>query len=280
MGEIGIYMREDYSVRCDNNPSYSGFLGVASVCALLYPIGIPMFFYRLIRDRNKDWARVGSNALHMNFLPEWAYFEVFELFRKLMLTSVVAFVMPGTPTQVMYLFIVDMLAMLVLVMCRPYASDPDDFLSSMLVLTECTLFFIVFLILSEVYQLDDYNKGAMMNTCFSLVVLAFTFFVPMSIAAKIPAVHRLIESWSAIVTAQLSKMGIKVTRLWRLDARSRYQQEIEELRESINEIRLSQAVDPSWGPGTGLDKGLSGKKLSFHPQAFRENSDELDVQTL
>jgi hypothetical protein len=178
----------------------------------------------------------------MNFLPEWAYFEVFELFRKLMLTSIVAFVMPGTRTQVMYLFAVDILALLVLVMCRPYASDSDDFLSVMLVLTECTLFFTVFLLVSEVYTVDNYSREGMLNTCFSLVIVGFTFFVPMNVAAKIPATHRLLESWSAMATAQLSKLGIKVTRLWKLDARSRYQQEIEELRESINEIRLSQAI--------------------------------------
>jgi hypothetical protein len=230
MGEIGVYMRDDYSVRCDDNPSYSGFLVVAVICVVLYPIGIPVFFYRLIRGRDEDWARVGSISLHSNFLPEWAYFEVFELFRKLLLTSVVAFVMPGTATQVMYLYVVDALALLMLVTCRPYASDPDDFLSAKLVMTECALFFVVFLIVSEVYAADNYSKMGMLNTCFALIIVVLVFFVPMNVAAKVPAVRRLVESWSEIATAQLSKLGIKATRIWKLDARSRYQQEIEELR--------------------------------------------------
>jgi hypothetical protein len=261
-------MREDYSVRCDDNPSYSGFLVVAVVCVLLYPVGIPVFFYRLIRGRDEDWARVGSKSLHSNFLPEWAYFEVFELFRKLLLTSVVAFVMPGTATQVMYLFAVDVVALLVLATCRPYASDPDDFLSSMLVLTECALFFMVFLLVSEVYTVDNYSKEGMLNTCFSLVVLAFAFFVPMNVAAKIPSVHRQVESWSAMVTAQLSRLGIKVTRVWTLDARSRYQQEIEELRESINEIRLSQVH----ADAEGLDVGWSGDRLARKNVSFSNDT--------
>jgi hypothetical protein len=280
MGEIGVYMREDYSVRCDANPSYSGFLVVAVLCVLLYPVGIPVFFYRLIRGRDEDWARVGSKSLHSNFLPEWAYFEVFELFRKLLLTSIVAFVMPGTATQVMYLFAVDVLALLVLVTCRPYASDPDDFLSTMLVMTECTLFFIVFLLVSKVYTMDNYSREGMLNTCFSLVVVAFAFFVPMNVAAKIPSAHRLAESWSAMATAQLSKLGIKVTRLWVLDARSRYQQEIEELRESMNEIRLSRAH----AGGTEVDRDddapansnvAASYPLSVHN--LRDGSDNGDV---
>jgi hypothetical protein len=254
MGEIGVYMREDYSVRCDDNPSYSSFLVVAVVCVLLYPIGIPVFFYRLIRGRDEEWARIGSKALHSNFLPEWAYFEVFELFRKLLLTSIVAFVMPGTATQVMYLFAVDMLALLVLVTCRPYASDPDDFLSSALVLTECALFFVVFLIVSEVYIVENYSREGMMNTGLALLILALAFFVPMNAVAKIPSVHHFVESWSAIVTAQLSKLGIKARLVWKLDARSRYQQEIEELRVSylVNGKRLSQTK--AEGPGVGWDE--------------------------
>jgi hypothetical protein len=257
MGELGVYMREDYSVRCDDNPSYSGFLVVAVICLLLYPVGIPVFFYRLIRDQKEDWARVGSEPLCTDFLPEWAYFEVFELFRKLLLTSVVAFVLPGTATQVMYLFAVDLLALFMLMTCRPYASDPDDFLSVILILTECALFFIVFLIVSEVYVVDNYSEDALYNTCFSLIVFALALFVPMNVAAKNPSVQRQVESWSAMVTAQLSKLGIKVSRVWTLDARSRYHKEIEELRESINEIRLSHAHAKT----EGLDGDRNGTAL-------------------
>jgi hypothetical protein len=257
MGEIGVYMREDYSVRCDDNPSYSGFLAVAAVCVVLYPIGIPVFFYRLIRDRNEDWARVGSEPLCSNFLPEWTYFEVFELFRKLLLTSVVAFVKPGTATQVMYLFVVNVVALLVLVACRPYASDPDDFLSGMLITTECALFFIVFLLVSEVYTVENYSREGMLNTCFTLIFLALVFFVPMNVVAKVPSVHRQLESWSAMMTAQLSRLGIKVSRMWQLDARSRYQHEIEELRESVSELRVSLAH------AQGLDGGRDGDLVAM-----------------
>jgi hypothetical protein len=246
MGAIGSYMRDDYSVRCDENPTYSGFLVLAVICVLLYPVGIPVFYYVLIRDRDKEWARVGSTSLHSNFLPEWAYFEVFELFRKLLLTSVVAFVMPGTVTQCNYLFTVDAAALLILTACRPYASDPDDFLSGVLILTECAVFYLASLILSEVYVMDGYSGSGLQAACFGLIIIAFVFFIPLNFASKIPATHRMIESLTEYISSQASKLGIKVTRVWKLDARSRYEQEVEELRESIA-IRNSEilGIDPN-----------------------------------
>jgi hypothetical protein len=239
MGVIGSFMREDYSVRCDSNASYSAFLFVAVVCLLLYPVGIPVFFYHLIRDREKDWARVGSQSLHSNFLPEWAYFEVFELFRKLLLTSVVAFVLPGTATQVMYLFLVDLAALLVLIACRPYASDPDDALSGILIITECSLFFILFLVLSDVSYTDNYSEVGLMDAGLSMLMVALFVFVPMNIAAKIPSSRSTIKDLNARVLQKMSKFGIRVTRVWKLDARSRYQVEMEALRESMDEMRHS-----------------------------------------
>jgi hypothetical protein len=119
----------------------------------------------------------------------------------------------------------------------------------MLVLTECLLFFIVILIVSEVYTVENYSREGMLNTCFTLIFVALVFFVPMNVVAKIPSVHRLVESWSAMMTAQLSRLGIKVTRVRQLDARSRYQHEIEELRESVSALRVSLAHAQGLGVG-------------------------------
>jgi hypothetical protein len=241
MGTIGSYMRDDYSVRCDENPTYSGFLVLAVICVLLYPVGIPVFYYVLIRDRDKEWARVGSLPLHSNFLPDWAYFEVFELFRKLLLTSVVAFVMPGSVTQCNYLYSVNIAALLILTACRPYASDPDDFLSGVLILTECVIFYLASLILSEVYAMDGYSSSGLQAACFGLIIAVFIFFIPMNIASKLPATHRMLESLTEYLSGQASKLGIKVTRVWKLDARSRYEQEVEALRESVT-LRRSEML--------------------------------------
>jgi hypothetical protein len=112
-----------------------------------------------------------------------------------------------------------------------------------------------------------------------LIFLALVFFVPMNVAAKNPSVHRLAESWSAMATAQLSKLGIKVTRLWMLDARSRYQQEIEELRESMNEIRLSRAH--AGGTGVGWNDDNLSRRIAAAPPCGRSprgNGSDFDAQ--
>jgi thioesterase domain-containing protein len=81
-----------------------------------------------------------------------------------------------------------------------------------------------------------------------------------------------------MVTAQLSRLGIKVTRMWTLDARSRYQQEIEELRESINEIRLSQVHADAEGLDVGWDAGAPAKRnvRALRARSLRELGTEDD----
>jgi hypothetical protein len=232
MGTLGSYMRDDYSVRCDGNPAYSGFLVLAVICVFLYPVGIPVFYYVVIRDRHKEWARTTSIYLCSDFLPEWAYFELFELFRKLLLTSVVAFVMPGTMSQCNYLFSVNIAALLILATCRPYASDADDFLSGVLIFTECAVFYLSSLILSEVYVTDGYSGTGLQAACFVLVLVVFAAFIPINIASKVPATYRMLESLTEFFSGQASKLGFKLTQVWKLDARSRYEQEVEALRES------------------------------------------------
>jgi hypothetical protein len=243
---------------------------------LLYPVGIPVFYYVLIRDRDKEWARVGSTPLHSNFLPEWAYFEVFELFRKLLLTSVVAFVMPGTSTQCNYVFIVDVAVLLILSTCRPYASDPDDFLSRILIFTECVVFYLISIIASGVYAADHYDKSSLIAACVTLILTALLCFIPMNLASKIPSTRRLLESLTQYVSRQASKLGIKVTRVWKLDARSRYEQEVETLRESIA-LRNSEISgnDPNNAQGaheqsSACESDLSRTKRPFSGRVAKE----------
>jgi hypothetical protein len=268
-------MRDDYSVRCDGNPTYSGFLVLAVICVFIYPVGIPLFYYVLIRNRHKEWARAGSVSLHSNFLPEWAYFEVFELFRKLLLTSVVAFVMPGTVTQCNYLYSVNIAALLILATCRPYASDADDFLSGVLIFTECAVFYLSSLILSEVYSIDGYSGTGLQTACFVLVLIAFVVFIPMNIASKVPATHRMLESLTEFLSGQASKLGFKVTRFWKLDARSRYEKEVEALRESVvlrnslnSQINSSVRPEASSSTSRGISSDFYRSPSDFDGQGI------------
>lgn len=81
--------------------------------------------------------------------------------------------------------------------------------------------------------MDGYSNSALQAACFGLIVTAFIFFIPMNLALKLPATHRMLNTLSERVAELASKAGIKVTRLWKLDARSRYEQEVEALRETV-----------------------------------------------
>jgi hypothetical protein len=264
LGFVGSFLRNDYSIQCDGNKNYSAFLPVAVANTLLYPLGMPIFFYCLIRARKERWATVASTPLHANFNRSWAYFEVFELFRKLLLTSVVGFVLPGSASQCLYLFIVDIIALLVLSVCRPYNSDSDDSLSGALISVECIIFLIAFLLVSDVYEVDNYDKASMMNTVLSLLVISLCVFVPLNVIAKIPSLDGKLRDMMHRFNFLVSSTGIRLPSLnflKSLDARSRYVLETEEIRESMAEFRksLGSEVDRGGrGRGMGSVGGMGG----------------------
>ena len=238
MGVIGSFLRADYSVQCFYG-EYKLFIVIALINMGLYLFGIPVFFYFLIKSRFQPWALVPSLPLHLNFTSDWAYYEVFELARKTLLISVVGFVYPDSSLQCLYLLTIDLMALLVLMICRPYAADPDDFFSGVLILIECSLFFLAFLIKADLYTLDYYSKDNIFNASFTMVLFAFFFFLPLNIAQKLPSTQVYLSKIMGAFTAAVSLTGFDLSFFRGLDARSRYAKEMEETDEALNEIRAS-----------------------------------------
>lgn len=235
-------MRSDYSVQCNDNNMYSSFLLVSIVNTILYPLGIPTFFYCVIRARNQPWAAIPSAPLHFNFTKTWAYFEVFELFRKLLLTSVVGFVLPATASQCLFLFVVDIFALLILSVCRPYNSDSDDMLSGSLILVECTLFLIAFLTVSDVYLVDKYDRETMMNTALGLVIFALGCLVPLNIIRKIPSLDKKLQGVVGRVQIFFVGLGISLPSLRELDYRNRVSAKTSSVASSKKDISVDADV--------------------------------------
>ena len=258
MGDFGSYLRGDYAVRCDNNDMYSSFVLVASINVTLYLIGVPAFFYSLIKRRNEEWAKAPSQPLHSNFIEEWAYYEVFELFRKILLVSIVAFVIPDSATQCLYLFLINTGALLILSFARPYISDSDDLLSAVMISTECFVFLVAFLIVSDVSSTDNYNRESLMNAVLAMVIVVFVFFVPLNIMSKIPSISYRLNHFAARIKDYLQTHGIYVPTVGGLDARSRFEKEVFELRLSLDEARNSIAL-PVLKKSTVQDLSIKGK---------------------
>lgn len=238
MGVVGVYNRGNYSIDCETD-QYKFYSVIAAINLALWLCGIPAFFYYLIRHRDESWAAIGSLPLHANFTPDLAYYEVFELLRKTLLIAVVQFVFPNTSTQCIYLLAVDMSALLVLSISRPYLADPDDFLSGVLILIECILFFVAFLIMSNVHSSENFSESSLMDFSVSLIILALFVFVPFNIAQKLTWIRQYFSEWHELFNEILSKTGLKYFVVQGFSARSRYVAETEELLETVQVLRSS-----------------------------------------
>lgn len=131
----GIFLRGDYSLSCQSD-TYRASKIVAIIGIVFIPLGVPLFFTALIYHRHSPWLRQPSFFLHGNFLPRWRYYEVLDLVRKLMLTSIAPYVGEvDSTTQCLFLLVVDTASLVLLAFSKPYQNSRDDFLS--LVLGEC-----------------------------------------------------------------------------------------------------------------------------------------------
>ena len=99
--------------------------------------------------------------------------------------------------------------------------DSDDMLSGALILVECIIFLIAFLIVSDVYEVDHYDRDELTNTAFFLVVTALAVFVPLNIVTKIPSLDEKAAHLRKRFWHKIDYLGLHVPSLRGLDARSR-----------------------------------------------------------
>ena len=215
LGTTGIFLRTDYSVDC-NADAYNSYVAVGVIGTLFYPIGIPLFFYFVIRHRQHPLLLNPAKLLYENFALEWMYFEVYDLIRKLLLTSIMPFVAPpDSPSQCLFLLIVDMVALVLLAYSRPYANQNDDFLSGVLVAIECGLFLLALVIVSGISDEDGYDEMALYNSAFVILVVSLTVMVPYTLAMKFTYFRSRMHSLMSKLSSLASKVGISLPDLHR-----------------------------------------------------------------
>jgi hypothetical protein len=184
LGTSGIFLRADYSLNCESD-LYARSIVIGAFGTILYPIGIPVLFYHVIKNRTHPLLDNPAKLLYDNFAVEWVYYEVYDLVRKLLLTSVVPFVAPpDSPSQCLFLLLVDMMALVILAYSRPYANTNDDFLSGVLISIECGLFLLALVVVSGIADEDHYNELAMYNTTFVVLLVSLIVVVPYTLAMK------------------------------------------------------------------------------------------------
>jgi hypothetical protein len=205
---------------------------------LVVPIGIPVLFLLVIAYKDHPLLKIPSRLLHENFEVEWQYFEVYDLIRKLLLTSLVVFVsMPNSASRCLYLLIIDTSALVILAYSRPYANENDDFLSSSLVTVECVSFLVALIVLSNINEDDGWGSLAMMNVLFFVTIFALFVIVPCTLAMKFKSVSRRVNYVFDRFNNAIAGAGIKLPSLHRLDSRRRVVEDLEEIRMSMDMLK-------------------------------------------
>jgi len=136
-GGSNLYLRADYTIACDSDRYHFGMWWAVG-CIFLYPLGVPLFYYKVLFDNrenivhrnepfvlkdemgqvimdeefpddvkvDEDLTRARDDALHsVRFLfwqyePEYWYWEVVETVRKILLTGALVLVDQGSTLQI------------------------------------------------------------------------------------------------------------------------------------------------------------------------------------
>jgi hypothetical protein len=174
------YLFTDLRVACWTN-IWTFFAVISFFLVLVYPIGIPFFFWKqLYANRNRLHrpdvkARLGF--LYAGYQYDYWYFELVDMAHKLLLSAGLAFLpveiqLPGG-------MVVACLYMMILLYCKPYARQSDDSLHQ---LVQCEL--IIFLMVgwtiynmpsAELSDRDDAAMGVLLIGVCALLIATFLF---------------------------------------------------------------------------------------------------------
>lgn len=127
------YLRADYSVTCDTR-THSAFRAYAAVMVCVYPIGIPFTFAWLLRFYRRDLSKPEREEMpHLEplsglwgaYKPARYYYEVVECVRRIMLTGVAVFVVPGSAAQIAVVLLLAVVFLFVSESLSPFKSRVD-----------------------------------------------------------------------------------------------------------------------------------------------------------
>ena len=150
------FLRADSRIDCDSN-EHQGFQAFAVVMIFVYPVGIPLLYFILLRRVRGDLgpaldatpARVQGDrpavvdgrprhqnprTAHLEFLwgsyrPQFWYWECVESLRRLMLTGILVCWMPDAVSQIAVGLLTTLISVLGCEKARPYARDEDHALA-------------------------------------------------------------------------------------------------------------------------------------------------------
>ena len=125
------YLDIDLSIDC-NSLEYlfhEIFLGWPTF--ILYPVGVPVFFFALLQQARKSvaWTKRLS-FMFTTYKEAYWWFECYDLLRKLMVTGVIIFIMPGTIVQIAVGIMFHMIGVIVHMRTYAFVAETDNLLQT------------------------------------------------------------------------------------------------------------------------------------------------------
>ena len=118
------YLDQDVRLSCSANTYTKLYYPLAWAMVAAYPVGIPgMFLWLLFRDRDQIHDAIQKmkfGFLFADYVPKYFFWEVWDLFRKLFISSLMVFFKPGSVTQCLVATIFSLFALCLHVRIFPY----------------------------------------------------------------------------------------------------------------------------------------------------------------
>jgi len=174
------YMVADFNLRC-YDARWHSYLGPNIIAILVYPVGIPTFFFILLllnRHRFfKSGVRLSLGLLYDGYAKDVWWFELVDISHKLFLTSILAFI--PTYAQAPTGMCIVILYALVILLNKPYYRKGDDRLH-LFAQVELFMLLLAGYIFYEQQTPDELSDVAMSIFLIAMVLLFILLFVTQS----------------------------------------------------------------------------------------------------
>ena len=184
-------LHADYAVDCDDTYAFRWILGMMLV--ILWPIGIPAVLFAAMFQARPQILAEDEDAINLfgsvigDYKPEYWYWEVVELLRKLLLSGILSLVNRGSIAQATFGTMISFVFFALHVRLLPYRSSA---LNNTKAVSELQLFVVLLtsVILqahnvgfaAEVVQVDDY--GTIQAAAIVLIIPVTVFLVVRTLA--------------------------------------------------------------------------------------------------
>ena len=169
------YLIIDLSIDC-NSLEYlfhEIFLGWPTF--VIYPVGVPVFFFALLQQARKSvaWTKRLS-FMFTTYKEQFWWFECYDLLRKLMVTGVILFIMPGTIVQIAVGIMFHMIGVIVHMRTYAFVAETDNILQT-IALVEILLTTFLGLLIRVGSETDTGGGDAGANVFLMMLLISNVF---------------------------------------------------------------------------------------------------------